>query len=244
MLLTTVNGQEFEICESWHDVTIEKAVELYNVKLPEKLADIYKVMYYSPISQEEKVAVISDLQGKITDEDLYKHFPSFYAKVLEILSDIPHDIIKKTDVISVKSIYITYLQKFVEGVMFFPEFDYSPIKSFRFRDVEYFLPVSREVFGVDVPMVDVTALEFTESADMLSAVSSLQKDISKLATLVAILCRPQGEAYDEQTTIQRTKEFQDLPMDVVWSVFFSLAVPLIIWQQSAAMYSLRKVAAN
>ena len=38
MLLTTVNGQEFEICESWHDITIAKAVELYNVKLPEKLA--------------------------------------------------------------------------------------------------------------------------------------------------------------------------------------------------------------
>ena len=241
MLTVKVNDNLFEVCESWKDITIAKAVELYKIKLPEKLKDIYNLTYYSRLPEKEKEVTLKELQAKITDEDNHKHFPRFYASALEILSNIPHDIIMKTDVISVKALYFEYLQKFVEGIFFFPQYEFKPITSFEFKGETYCLPMSREVFGVDVPMVDVTALEFTESADMLSAVSSLQKDISKLATLVAILCRPQGEAYNEQTTIQRTKEFQDLPMDIVWNVFFSLAVPLITWHQLEAMSSLRKV---
>ena len=241
MLTVKVNDNLFEVCESWKDITIAKAVELYKIKLPEKLKDIYNLTYYSRLPEKEKEVTLKELQAKITDEDNHKHFPRFYASALEILSNIPHDIIMKTDVISVKALYFEYLQKFVEGIFFFPQYEFKPITSFEFKGETYCLPMSREVFGTEVPMADITAMEFIESADMLSAATSLQKDLSKLATLVAIICRPKGEKYDEKTAIKRTGEFQELTMDVVWNVFFSLAVPLITWHQLEAMSSLRKV---
>jgi len=92
-------------------------------------------------------------------------------------------------------------------------------------------------------MIDVSALEYSESADLMTAFSSLSggaKDYSRLPMLVAILCRPKGEPYDEEAAIQRSETFESLTMDVVWSVFFSLSIPAIISRQFDQTYLLSR----
>jgi hypothetical protein len=234
MINIKINDQPFQVCYSWKDVTIERAGKLHAIKMPPALRKCYE----AALSGNEKK--IDEVEKEITIEDQHKRFPKYFADVLVCLSNIPEDMIQKTDIISIKTVYHTYLKQFVEGVNFNPQHDPVDIKSFDFEGETYWLPVDKKIFGQPVPMVDVSALEFAESADLMVYVSKIaeDKDLTKIANLIAILCRPQGEKYNEDVSLVRAEKFKSLDMDTVWNVFFSLITPLVILSQSVLISSL------
>ena len=243
MVIIKINGQNYEACESWADITIETAARLAEIHLPYKLQETYDVIYKSGGDQDEKQKKLDAITDSMTEEDQYKHFPRFYLNCMKVLSNVPEEVLEKTDVISIKAFYFQYFQKFVEGVHFFP-YDFEPktIASFTFKDVVYELPHDKEVFGQRVPMVDISAMEFCESSDLMTAVSYLnkKKELGKLAMILAILCRPAGEQYDQDTALKRAAEFQQISMDIVWNVFFSFLVPLTLLNQFIQISTLQK----
>lgn len=242
MITAKIKDNHYQICHEWSDLTIERAARLHAIKMPESLYNCYEVAITSASMPKEKAEKrIATAETQITIEDQHKNFPRYFGEVLCCLSDVPPDMISKIDVLSIKAVYHTYLKQFVEGVHFIPS-NYRPneITGFEFMGERFELPSDTEIFGERVPMVNVTALEFAESAHYMITITTLQqaKDFAQIANLIAILCRPEGELYNEETVLKRAREFRGLPMTTTWDVFFSLIVPLIIYGQSAQTSSL------
>lgn len=235
MITVTINEQTFHLFNEWKDITVDRASRVHDIRMPASLRKCYEVALNRSISEEEAQRQLDEATKEISFEDQYKVIPKYFGEVLLELSDIPREMITKIDVTSIRAIYHTYLKKIVEGIHFIPS-DYQPnqINSFEFEGETYFLPTDKKVFGQSVPMVDLTALEFTESADLAIELAKINesKDLSRIANLIAILCRKQGEAYDEDVCLKRGEEFKRLTMDLAWDVFFSLITPLALLSQS------------
>ena len=97
---------------------------------------------------------------------------------------------------------------------------YEPkgIKSFEWEGVEYMLPrLTADGFGGLMPMADETAESWAESNDLHLACTN---PYEYMPLIVAILCRPEGEPYNEQTARARAEEFKHLPAYIAFEVFF------------------------
>ena len=44
-----------------------------------------------------------------------------------------------------------------------------------------------------------------------------------MANIIAILCRPKDEQYDEAKSLKRAETMSELSMDIVWEIFFYLS---------------------
>lgn len=245
MIKFKINGQEYFGASGWEDITLGQAADLLRITMPDSLKDVYKAASNPDGLPSDKLEEkIEEAQQAMPIHEQFKEIPRYYSKVIECLSNVPGDLMAKVDVISIKTMYQAYFRQFAEGLHFFPH-NYQPvdIKYFDFDGVRYFLPVDRKIFGQPVPMVDVTALEFTESADLLiaSTAANKEQEFGKVANMIAILCRPDGEKYDEAVSLARAEKFRALPMSTVWAVFFSLLGPLIILGQYALISSLEQV---
>lgn len=229
MIIVKVNGQEYRVASDWKDITIADVAKVLSIQMPDSLKAVYTAAANREGLPEEQLDMkIKEAESAISFDDQYKSIPRYFSKVLGALSDIPGDVLKKTSSVTISTIYHKYLQRLVEGVTFQAlDYQYRQIEEFEWDGVVYKLPQSREVFGVMVPMVSLTALEFTESADMMIHAAHLtqSRDFTKVANLISIVCRPEGEEYNEEVSLARAKEFLNLPMDIVWDVFFSLIAP-------------------
>ncbi len=142
------------------------------------------------------------------------------------------------------SIYNFYLIQLVYETLFFPNFELTGIKYFKFKGVKYYLPVTEDGIGdVKVPMADRTAIEFTESADLeANTAANAAGRFSTAANIIAILCRPKLETgeiepYNQRTVLDRAKIFLDLPMEIVFEVFFCCIGQLISLKKQGRIFS-------
>lgn len=97
---------------------------------------------------------------------------------------------------------------------------YEPkgIKSFEWEGVEYHLPkMTADGFGGLLPMAEETAESWAESNDLHLA---SENPYECMPLIVAILCRPEGEPYNELTARQRSEVFKQLPVSIAFEVFF------------------------
>lgn len=97
---------------------------------------------------------------------------------------------------------------------------YKPkeFEGFDFEGVFYRMPLSvADGFGGVMPMADTTAEEWAESND-LRIVSA--NPVEYMHLIVAILCRPDGEVYNERVARERAEKFKQLPCTVALDVFF------------------------
>lgn len=89
---------------------------------------------------------------------------------------------------------------------------------FDFEGVHYTMPLTAaDGFGGTMPMADVTAEEWAESNDLRIA---CEHSTDYMHLIVAILCRPEGEKYNERVARERAERFKNLPCSVGLDVFF------------------------
>ena len=94
----------------------------------------------------------------------------------------------------------------------------KPFEGFDFEGVHYNMPSSVEDgFGGIMPMANTTAEEWAESNDLRVACSN---PAEYMHLVVAILCRPEGEKYNERVARERAEKFKQLPCSVGLDVFF------------------------
>lgn len=97
--------------------------------------------------------------------------------------------------------------------------------SFLFNDERYTAPTPKTIqFGGDIPMHEMTVEEGLESMRLLEFAAKAKKgDITILPDVLAILFRPEGEIFNEQTSIERAKLFrQQLPVTIALPSYFFL----------------------
>jgi len=229
MVTVTINNKDYKVYSEWPDMVNREAIEVYKLisKAPEKLMELYKCK-----TDEEIEAV------ELDNEDLVKKFPKFYGECLSVCSDIPEGVIKKTLSGDRVAIYKQYLEPLVLGLMFLPR-DVKAIESFTLENVTYELPKSKDALGEEKVGAYMQALEFTEAADLEYFARELDGGkYEYAANIISVLCRPKGEEYDEDTSLARVKMFNELPMDIVFGVFFSLISSMSISIRDTALSSL------
>ena len=236
MIHLEVIGTKCRIPErgEWDKVTIDQAVELMEhiEMLPAELKELYRLFTEEQTPEVKKKA--KEIEGAFTIEQLRKEFPMFYGKALEILSDLPREIIDLMKAEEREAIYSEYLFPFVHGLMYFPsDFKEDTRDHFIFEGVEYQYPRTRTVGGklvdgkveggLEMPLFSSTAIEFTEAADLQVAADKMSAGRYEMAKhIVAVLCRPDGEKYDEKVATERAQKMGTLKMSTVWQVFFCL----------------------
>lgn len=103
---------------------------------------------------------------------------------------------------------------------------YKPreFESFEFEGEEFFMPISiHDGFGGIMPMAEVSAEEWAESNDLRIASTNVMEYAH---LIIAILCRPKGEKYNERVARERAERFKDLPCNIAFDVFFCKLQPM------------------
>jgi hypothetical protein len=238
MIKGKLNNIEFEFVDRWSELTLSLFIKIANIEVPPKLMamEIANIRIVSAVTKKEKEKAekeLTEAENAILEDDIIKHFPIYYGKLLEVLIDNKEAV----DMINWKdrtSIYEFNIKQFVLSMILENPVQslnnklvpYSPkeIEFFNVGKEKFYMPESVRLFGEIVPMGNEPIISFSESVDMdLARQGLIDGGINKLAFFMAVYCRKKGEKYNQQNTIARQDLFNDLTMDVVWSVFFYIA---------------------
>ena len=188
-------------------------------KIPEKWSEI-KLQDYALF-----IDGINKLQDKLKQDDkencgLYElilSYREYFNEIFEAFTKVDSKIIEHIKAEDMFTIY-NYMMDFLN------EPEKKDIKSFRFKNKTYYLPSSKvDYFGNEIKMAEATFGEVLEAMQVQELDKSFTDNKYKaLPYQIAILCRPKGEAYDDQKVAARAKLFQDLNMEIVWKIAFFL----------------------
>ena len=204
-MLTVNIDKYYLVCETWDDIPLSVFLTLN-----EKVNSCPK--WYKNI--------LLDIEDDVDINEMF----AFQKDVLEILSSIPRSILDKCTFLDVFTVFDTYLKKFVISCLDEIAFEPKMITSFVNDDVHLFLPAfDTDISGKTIPLSHITALELCEATDLHIAGEALPTgQFSYAANVVSILCRKEGERYDEAVSKERARKMKDMPMSFVLEVFWAL----------------------
>jgi len=206
-----INDKQYHI-KDWDTLTISEAEKLTDIKLPEKMKELYTC------GTKEK---FEEVQKTITlDNEI--DFAKYAGKVLKIMSDIPNELIKYMQYHERNDLYEHYCrEKIIALLSAIPDYKPEKIASFEFDGEVFVLPKTLKIFDKYLPGHSEKSLTFTEGQALFKAYAESQEK-GNLRMIIAVYCRPEGEEYDEQKAIERSEKFGELPMSVAWEVFFCI----------------------
>jgi hypothetical protein len=218
-----IGDYQFEMKSEWGDLLLSDFVALCQIKMPEKLVNLYK-----NAEDKEKWNGVFD---SITFEDNEKLHPEYYGQVIKLLSNIPQSIIDLIDAEQRTELFNQYLFPFAfSSITDYPVvlvdgkselYQPKEIKHVNFKGAKYYFPESLKIRDLETPLAKESIISFTEASGVITAWNKLSEGGAEYAALIpAIYLRKKGEKYDEQTVLERSKIFTELTMDVVWSLFF------------------------
>jgi hypothetical protein len=222
-----VNGTKYGLKE-WKDLTLEQAQALIDYPIPEPL----KVYF-------------DDGKGGFTVEQELNEFPRYYVEVILMLTDIPRHEFDRVKfgyfnhVHYITDFFYRHCLEYLLALLHGPTFQGTGKREFiHHGQGPYLFPTEKKIADMIIPLENETAATFVESTQLMSAMFGTRTmGIKNMALLTAILCRKKGEEYNEQVALQRAEEFKDLPMDVIWDVFFYTLHGLTLSAQRSAILS-------
>jgi hypothetical protein len=224
-----IEGKEeiYQAPQDWTEVTLKKFIALCNIEIPEKLRNLWVA---SASENDEEYNKASD---QIKYKELEKEFPTYYGKVMKLLTNIPQSVIDLIHGPTREEFFNKHLRYFIYSSfarypVFFKDgktelYDPPYKESFTLNKKVYFLPENLKVYGEEIPMGKEKAITFAEASDIEVALRDMAEGAAnRLPMFVAIYCREKGEEYDEEKVMKRADDFLDLPMEEVWRVFFCI----------------------
>jgi hypothetical protein len=214
MLTVDIQGSSYKLADDWSDITLKQFGELCSLPVPNKLRERWRAYIEDKEAPED------------THREIIKIYPSYYGKVIKILSDVPQKVIDCIEWSVRDKLFNEYLLKFaISTVSSFPQYDPVGARSFTLDGEEFFLPESLRGF----PMTGEKIMTFSEASDIEIALNEwAEKGIDAMAQICAVYLRKKGEVHSDELVIQRTETFKELPMSVVWEVFFCIVI--LGWQ--------------
>lgn len=260
MLVVEISGSEYCIDTTWEDLTLRKAIKVATLakKMPEKLAEAY-----TKLVETEKVKEAADavraVDETLTNRERTKTLPRFYGDVLGACSNIPKKVLRTIPHEWRTGIYQQYQEPFVFGCHHYPKdfqaldiphffFDMGRVfdedgkeikKQYKRQLVKFFLPENVKGLAHSIPMGNEQAVVWTESADLEHFSKELEAgNLTHAANICSIIARPMDttgkiEEYDEKKSLERAAHFLDLPMSIVWEVFFCFIARSIMLEKRA-----------
>jgi hypothetical protein len=222
MIRLKINKTKCDLCTGWDDMTIEQAIRLMAIPLPESITDLKAIEKWH------------------TDKD---HI-NYAAECFEVLSTFDKALIQQTNANDITLLFTMYLLPLLIDLKAQEPETYKPtgIKYFELDKQKYYLPESLKIESQKLPMYSSTAVEFVESSNIMSLIADLQEHgIKYLPMLIATYCRPEGEKYDEAIIQQRSDQFKALPMSAAWEVFFCIQTLIVLYSTNILKYTRKQM---
>lgn len=239
MIRIDIAGHKYHLPQDWHEISIAKGIELDGIikDMPGNLRELDDDLHTGKKMEWSTVGIGVD--------DIYINWPKWYGRVISCIGGVHDEVMERTLADQRSMIYKTYLERFIIGMVYMP-YDFVPDRRnyFEHEGIRYYFPFSgKNGLGLDVPGRWMDTIEFTESADLLMTAKKLEDGIvSVVPKLIAILCRPMGEKYDEATVLSRADKFGSLGMDIAWKVlFFSMDCTTLLLNDLESYFSQEKI---
>lgn len=203
-----INNITYSCPTRWQELPISDAVKLQALvkELPDAVADHFRSLA-GP--EEEIIPVQGDNIPALLD---------FWRKALHALSGCPLPVLDKTADTDVHALGEHCLTLFVFSLLAAPLYRPEGLEIFDTDGERLVIPASgTDALGNTVPLSGITAKEFCEASDITAA-----DDLALAPLLLAVLCRPEGEPYDEERAKARAREMNGLPMSIYLEVYTRL----------------------
>lgn len=199
-------GEVYTIPFDLETLTIEQAQKLYKY-INNNASEDYRA-FMAGASAPTRKAWSSKL----------KEYTQLVIGAIADITGIPAEELSKLSYSAQRSYCGTFEMEVIRPLYMLGLYQPKGIESFKHNDVEYYLPrMTADGFGGLLPMADETAESWAESNDLHLA---SENPYEYMPLIVAILCRPEGEYYNEQTARARAEEFKHLPAYIAFEVFF------------------------
>lgn len=198
-MIVEINKEPFIVYDRFEDLTLKR----YN-----------DIVAYLESVDAEKMDVI---RGKDSEKD--PEVISLFQIIAEIvcrLSDIPYSTLEKVVFIDLYATY-AHLIPIVETALGNIQYQFQGIESFKIGDEKVLTPAfDDDINGEPIFCAFMTAEEFCECSDLNQAGFRYANNI------ITIMCRPEGEAYDEKTCKDRAKGYNPT-MNIVFECLMHLS---------------------
>jgi len=197
------NKKNYSLKVVWEDITLREAIALSKVEIDEKTL--------------EKLYKEDDPDNFSTGEfDLMRE----YIKILSFPN------ISKFDAMDNAFVFVlfSYVKHLIYHLYYLNIETYTPIgiQEFKFQNKTYYLPETLNVNGEQIIGYKERSKYVTEANNLMAHISKAKsKGVEALNLLTALYVKEdKDEVYDDETVAKRAELFYDLPMSIVWEVFF------------------------
>ena len=206
MIVVGINNNEYRLFESWNEITIKKAKDIYGVALtmPEELFLIYKEQSKADTDTDQIRLFTEQLDSKI------EVLTEFYQDAIVVCSDIPKEIIKQTEFADMVALYNKLVFPFIFGTLFYPIEAIEDIKEFTLMGETYYCPLEQEVQGMTRPFYEEMAAVFCDASDIdnNSKKNNVKYDMAEM--IIAIVYRKNGQRYAEKEAFKIAEYMKDV----------------------------------
>lgn len=223
MIAVKIEGSEYSLKDDWDDITLREFQDICRLSVPSKLKERYVALLSGDTAKYDQI--------KDTYREVVKTHPKFYGEVIRLLSNIPKEVIDRIEWSVRTRLYSEYLLPFVETTLAPLPLEardgkieyYKPVgaKAFSLNGETFYFPESLMYGGREIPMAKEKIVTFAEASDIQIALHEWgEQGIDAMAQVCAVYLRKEGEQHTDELVLQRMEQFKDLPMSVVWEVFF------------------------
>ena len=198
----TINNNKYHLTVYWDTLTLcvaEKVVALdYDAELIE-----------------------SALKAKWLEHD--KQQMEYVADVLAVLSDCPKDVLLQTQPAHL-AVLFDAVYNIVDGLYNFNLETYKPlgVEKIKWQGQTYVMPKNLKIENEIMACYKEPAKNITEAGNFVSMIHEMKyKGISVMKYICAYyLKRPNDGVISDELAAERAEMFRELPMSIVWEVFF------------------------
>ena len=211
---------DFDVPTEWKDMSVSYWAELTSIINKHQEKNKLKKNHYE--DKYEGEADLDKILGNIEIVDEVRLNGDIFA----FISGLSAENMKKVDMEQVTNVINTL------GILT-EEYKPTGARSFEFEDETYYFPsemLRKNTYG-----------DFIESTQLDMTVENMKNGrYDVLPEQMAILCRREGEEYDEDLIEEKTKKFKNLKMDAVMEFAFFLTNQSNKLQRAFNIYSEKK----
>jgi hypothetical protein len=219
MIVIELAGKEYQVKNDWREISIADAREIVKNDLPANLKEFFDNL----AKGKEDAHIIQE-----TDEDIIRNIPVYQGKIIKLMSNIPDDIIGRLYSDVRQQLYSELCLDFDFGIRHTPfNYEMKGIDHFTHKGKEFYFIADREEIDQVVKGGSQSIVEFAEVADLQLYAKELKNGSVDVATnVISILCREKKngkiEKYNRQKCLDNAKEFDSLPVSIMFEVTFFL----------------------
>jgi hypothetical protein len=195
MIIFQMNKKRYKLIDDWQFLPLNKAIEASKVELQDT-----KDMF-----------------------DWFQQLPAV-KKLFLIFTNVEEENIEYINPNHMVYYFVKYILPMVQDIRSEFPTTYQPIgiEEFAHRGIKYLMPSTFALGDEVILQSDTNVKAFREASNLLMTFSKMRTEGIKIMPYfcASLVKQVKDEEYDEQKVLERAEAFQDLPMNIVWEVFF------------------------